>query len=98
MKTKRKRRLKGTRTKSTSHIKPSKTENFLERIKENTMVEYMTQCRILNPAAQLMTSLNQPRREGSFVRLAHAREEFTAPVITKGKSVLKKTRLGKKKA
>lgn len=51
------------------------------------MVQYFTNLRILNPAAQLTSSLNEPRREGGFVRLAHAREEFTAPVLTKGKSV-----------
>jgi hypothetical protein len=54
------------------------------------MVEYFTQLRIMNPAAQLGSNLNEPRREGGFVRLAHAREEFTAPVLTKGKSVLAK--------
>lgn len=70
------------------HVRQSKTDNFLENIRENnSMVEYITQLRIMNPAAQLTTNLNEPRREGGFVRLAHAREEFTAPVLTKGKSV-----------
>jgi hypothetical protein len=68
-------------------LRRSKTANFLKRIRENSMVEYFTQLRIMNPAAQLTTNLNEPRREGGFVRLAHARDEFTAPVLTKGKSV-----------
>jgi hypothetical protein len=75
------------------HLKNSKTKNFLERIRsDNSMVEYFTQLRIMNPAAQLTSNLNEPRREGGFVRLAHAREEFTAPVITKGKSVALRTK------
>jgi hypothetical protein len=80
--------VKKKSTKRPSHIKKSKTENFLEKIQtNNSMVEYITQLRIMNPAAQLTTSLNEPRREGGFVRLAHAREEFTAPILSKGKSV-----------
>jgi hypothetical protein len=69
-------------------LRKSKTEGFLEKIREdNSMVEYFTRLRIMNPAAQLISGLNEPRREGGFVRLAHAREEFTAPVLSKGKSV-----------
>ncbi len=49
------------------------------------MVDYFTRLRILNPAAEREKSLNIPRREGGFVRLAHAREEFSAPVLNKGK-------------
>ena len=89
------------RKKSTvSHFKKSKTENFLENLRSNSMVDYFTELRILNPAAQLSTNLNEPRREGGFVRLAHAREEFTAPIITKGKSVeaLKKKTNSRKKS
>jgi hypothetical protein len=73
-----------------AHLRKSKTEGFLEKIRNNSMVEYFTRLRILNPAAQLMSKQNEnePRREGGFVRLAHAREEFTAPVLTKGKSVV----------
>ncbi len=72
-----------------SHLRQSKTEDFVERLKNNnSMVEYFTRLRILNPAAQLMSTGEQPRREGSFVRLAHANEEFTAPVLTKGKAFL----------
>ena len=58
------------------------------------MIEYVTNLRIMNPAAKLQNELNAPRREGGFVRLAHAREEFTAPILSKGKSV---TRMKKKK-
>lgn len=72
-----------------SHLRQSKTDDFMEKIrKDNSMVEYFTKLRILNPAATLMSPENQTRREGSFVRLAHAREEFTAPVLTKGKAAL----------
>jgi hypothetical protein len=76
-----------TKAKTKPVIQKSKTKNFLKRIRENSMVDYFTKLRILNPAAQLMTDSNEPRREGGFVRLAHARDEFTAPIITKGKSV-----------
>jgi len=69
-------------------FRKSKTEGFLEKIREdNSMIEYMTKLRVMNPAATLTRQLNEPRREGGFVRLAHANEEFTAPVLTKGKSV-----------
>lgn len=69
-----------------SHLRPSKSKDFLKKIKDNTMVDYLTRLRILNPASQLHSQLNEPRREGGFVRLAHAREEFTAPVLNKGKA------------
>jgi hypothetical protein len=74
-----------------SHIRKSKTDDFMEKFKSGrateAMVEYFTNLRIMNPAAKLISGLNEPRREGGFVRLAHAREEFTAPILTKGKSV-----------
>lgn len=74
-------------------IRKSKSEDFLKRFSEDqSMVEYLTELRIMNPAAEIKKGLNTPRREGAFVRLAHAREEFTAPVITKGKSVQKAVR------
>lgn len=73
-----------------SKIRPSKTEGFLEKIRENNpMIEYITQLRIMNPAARMMSASEEsgaPRREGGFVRLAHAREEFPAPVLNKGKA------------
>ncbi len=81
------KKKKKAKKSSKSHLRHSKTDNFLESVRSNSMVEYFTRLRIMNPAAQLKASLNEPRREGSFVRLAHAREEFTAPIITKGKSV-----------
>ena len=56
------------------------------------MVDYITSLRVMNPAAKKESELNAPRREGGFVRLAHAREEFTAPVLTKGKAALAKKR------
>ncbi len=62
------------------------------------MVEYFMNLRIMNPAAQIRSDLNEPRREGGFVRLAHAREEFTAPIITKGKSVLSQIKAIKPKS
>ena len=75
------------------HLKQSKSGNFLERFKnDNSIVEYLTNLRVLNPAAERGKDLNEPRREGGFVRLAHAREEFTAPVLTKGKSVSRKSK------
>ncbi|MBI3294890.1 MAG: hypothetical protein HYZ71_09190 [Deltaproteobacteria bacterium] len=74
-------------------LRQSKSKDFLKRFSEDqSMVEYFTQLRIMNPAAELKKGLNAPRREGGFVRLAHAREEFTAPIITKGKSVQKAVR------
>lgn len=75
------------------HLRHTKGDDFLKKLHEdNSMVEYFTRLRILNPAATLLKSLNEPRREGGFVRLAHAREEFTAPILTKGKSVQTKER------
>ena len=56
------------------------------------MVEYFTRLTILNPAADVREKSPESRREGAFVRLAHAREEFTAPILMKGKSVIKSTR------
>lgn len=71
---------------ATGH-RQSKTENFLENIrKNNSMIEYITALRIMNPAARLSADPTLPRREGGFVRLAHAREEFPAPVLNKGKA------------
>ena len=82
--------------KKADHLKKSKSGDFLERFRRDTaMVDYLTSLRVLNPAAERGKTLNEPRREGGFVRLAHAREEFTAPVITKGKSAL--SRNSKKK-
>jgi len=76
-----------TKTKST-RFRASKTENFLENIRtNNSMIEYITKLRIMNPAATLQSSPGDPRREGGFVRLAHARDEFEAPKLSKGKSV-----------
>jgi len=51
------------------------------------MVEYLTSLRIMNPAAELQNFMNAPRREGRFIRLAHANEEFEAPQLSHGKSV-----------
>ena len=67
-------------------FRKSKGKDFLKHVKENTMVDYMTRLKILNPPAE--HTLNEPRREGGFVRLAHARDEFTAPVLSKGKAAL----------
>lgn len=85
--TKKKKPVKKTakKTKETK-LQQSKTPDFLEYIKNNnTMVDYMTKLRIMNPAAEIKKNLNEPRREGGFVRLAHARDEFTAPKLSKGK-------------
>ena len=74
--------------KRAKHLKPSKSDDFLERLRnDSSMIEYLTKLRMMNPAAERSQSLNPLRREGRFVRLAHAREEFTAPLLTKGKSV-----------
>lgn len=74
-----------------SHLRQSKTDDFLEKLRSNnSMIEYFTRLTVLNPpAAKLMSKDSGGKREGAFVRLAHAREEFTAPVITKGKSARK---------
>jgi hypothetical protein len=75
---------------SKKNIKRSKTENFLENIqKDNTMIDYMINLRVLNKASQFLSDSNKSSRDGRFVSLAHANEEFTAPVITKGKSAAK---------
>ncbi len=81
-------------TKSASHLRQSKSKDFLKRLQqENSMVEYFTRLTILNPpAARLLSPETETRREGGFVRLAHAKEEFRAPVITKGKSARKPTK------
>lgn len=52
------------------------------------MVEYFTRLTVMNPAAS--KEKDAPKRDGRYVRLAHANEEFEAPVFTKGKSVQKK--------
>ena len=79
--------------KAGSHLRKSKSGDFLERFRKDTaMVDYLIGLRVLNPAAERGKELNMPRREGGFVRLAHAREEFTAPIITKGKSVSSKSK------
>lgn len=84
-----------------SHLRKSKTDGFLEKFKAgrsgDAMVEYFMNLRVMNPAAKRLTELNEPRREGGFVRLAHAREEFTAPILTKGKSVTPPAPKGKTK-
>jgi len=84
-------------TTKTNHLRQSKTADFLEKIRENnTMIDYMTRLRVLNPPAAALMSKDDPtapRREGGFVRLAHANEEFTAPVLTKGKSVASATKI-----
>jgi hypothetical protein len=85
------RNKKKTSRRKKAPLRQSKTSGFLKKIRsDNSMVEYFTQLRIMNPAAQLTRNLNQPRREGGFVRLAHARDEFTAPVLSKGKYALAK--------
>jgi len=77
---------------------PSKSKDFLERLHESeAMVEYLTRLRILNPAAKLLSNPTEPRREGGFVRLAHAREEFSAPVLSKGKAAERKRREAKRR-
>ncbi len=79
-------------------VKSSSKEEFLKKVRENNpMVEYITRLNIMNPAAKALSQLNEPRREGGFVRLAHAREEFTAPVLNKGKSVIAKSKQKRKK-
>ena len=79
-------------------LRQSKTENFLEYIrKNNSMVDYIMNLRIMNPAAEVKKDLNEPRREGGFVRLAHAREEFTAPKLNKGKYFLSQQKKAKAK-
>ncbi len=67
---------------------PSKSGLFsAETLGKSSMVEYFTRLSILNPPATLSEQLAGPhKREGRFVRLAHAREEFEAPVLSKGKS------------
>jgi hypothetical protein len=86
------------KTPTEPRFRKSKTPNFLEKIREdNSMVEYMTKLRVMNPAATLTRQLNEPRREGGFVRLAHANEEFTAPVLTKGKSVASREKIDENK-
>ena len=82
-----------SKTKSKSAAAPrfrqSKSEDFLDRIREhNPMIEYFSALTIMNPASTLM---NQANRNGAFVRLAHAKEEFVAPIITKGKSASRKS-------
>jgi hypothetical protein len=86
---KKKRQVKKTLPKADKgRFRKSKSPDFLEKFKNSTaMAEYFYSLRIMNLAADRTKSLSEPRREGSFVRLAHAREEFTAPVLTKGKSV-----------
>ncbi len=85
--------MKNKTKKRPSHLRQSKTDGFLEHVKDNTMVDYFNRLKIINPAAEL----NEPRREGGFVRLAHAREEFTAPVLTKGKAATRARDVMKKK-
>jgi hypothetical protein len=93
MATKKKKSSVGKKKTAKSGLKPSKTPGFLKKLREeNPMIDYFTRLTILNPAAQRLSPDNQSRREGSFVRLAHAREEFTAPVLTKGKAALSRKR------
>ncbi len=74
--------------KSTANVRKTKSKDFLKRLGEdNSMVEYFTQLRIMNPPAEIRNGVSVSHREGGFVRLAHALEEFTAPVLSKGKSV-----------
>lgn len=61
------------------------------------MIEYMTRLHILNPAAKLMSSESKERREGGYVSLAHAREEFKAPEISKGKGAAAEEKKKKRK-
>ena len=91
------KKKRSSKSESPQTVKSSTKEEFLKSVrKRNPMVEYISQLRILNPAAEITSQLNEPRREGGFVRLAHAREEFTAPVLTKGKSVSAKKKKGAK--
>lgn len=81
-------KMRPKRRVKTKHLKKSKSPDFLERFKKDqSMVEYLTQLRIMNPAAERNVLMNKPRREGRFVRLAHARDEFEAPKLSHGKSV-----------
>ena len=83
--------MKKKKANKTKGLKKSKTPDFLEKLKKNnSMIEYITSLRIMNPPALLQSKADEPRREGAYVRLAHAREEFKAPVLTKGKSVSSK--------
>lgn len=69
-----------------SHLRQSKSSDFLEKIREhNPMVEYFSRLTVMNPPAEASTESSAQKRDGGYVRLAHAREEFSAPVITKGK-------------
>ena len=71
-----------------TRFRKSKTENFLEKfLSDYSMIEYFTRLKMVNESARSVSPAS--RREGRFVTLAHAREEFTAPVLTHGKSVRK---------
>lgn len=79
------------REKESERFQSSKSGDFSEKIKDNNpMEEYFTRLTILNPAARQGMPLNEPKRKGSFVRLAHAREEFVAPVLNKGKAAIRR--------
>lgn len=70
-------------------IRKSKSENFLEKFhSDRSMIEYLARLRMVNEPARTVSLVS--RREGRFVTLAHAREEFSAPVLTQGKSVRKR--------
>ena len=91
--TKAKAKVKTKAKVKASNLRQSKTPDFLEKLKKNnSMVDYFTRLTILNPPSAKLMSKDETRREGSFVRLAHAREEFSAPVIIGGKSSPKPTK------
>lgn len=72
-------------------IRRSKSDDFLKQVRQAGMIEYLIRLKIMNQAS-LRQEPQIPRREGAFVTLAHAREEFVAPVLSKGKSVSRKQR------
>lgn len=81
------KRKKTKAAKTTSNVKSSSKADFIESLKtNNSMVDYMSRLSVMNPAAKMEKDFNKPQREGAFVRLAHARHEFTAPVLSKGKA------------
>lgn len=89
-----KKKIKKTKKRD---VRNSKSRGFLKKIeKENPMLQYFSDMGLLNAAAESSSLLNPTDRKGSFVTIAHAKSEFTAPVITKGKSVSKKKKSKKR--
>ncbi len=83
-----------------SHLRRSKSENFLEKLRSRKegdhipMLEYFTRLSILNTPS---LRDGAPKKAGRFVKLAHANDEFEAPILTKGKSVSREKKRVQKK-